>query len=343
MPANLSPEYKDAQEAYRKARDPAERLACLHEMLRTIPRHKGTEHLQADIKTRIKELSEELGEHKKAGGRGPAVVVRPEGAGQAALLGPPNAGKSSLHARLTGSHAAVGPYPFATKLPLPGMLPYQDIHFQLVDLPPLTADYVEPWLGNTLETADAVLLVLDLGDPDCVDQVTAMRRRLEEKRITLLDGAKPDLPGPAAAGHSEEEIADPFRLHLPAALLANKGERLAEPEAELATFCQLACLRCPALIVSAETGLGLEGVGRLLFDLLGVVRVYTKVPGHPAEKERPFTLRSPATARDVARLVHRGRAEELKFARLWGSAEFDGQQVSPDHPVRDGDVVELHW
>ena len=83
MPTNVTPEYKKAEEAYRAAREPKDRLACLKEMLRTIPKHKGTEHLQADIKTRIKELTEELAGPKKGGARtGPAHTVRPEGAAQ---------------------------------------------------------------------------------------------------------------------------------------------------------------------------------------------------------------------------------------------------------------------
>ena len=118
MPANLSPEYKAAESSLRKARDPKERLEWLREMLRTIPKHKGTEHLQADIKARIKDLAEEFERARKGGGHGgPALVIRPEGAAQLALLGPPNSGKSSLHARLTGSNAHVAPYPFTTQHP----------------------------------------------------------------------------------------------------------------------------------------------------------------------------------------------------------------------------------
>src|SRR5512137_974809 len=160
MPANLSPEYKVAEAAYRKARDPRERLAHLREMLRVIPKHKGTEHLQADIKARIKDLSGELEGARKGGGHGgPALVIRPEGAAQIALIGPPNAGKSALHDRLTGSGAAVAPYPFTTQFPQPGMLPYEDIAFQLLDLPPIAAEHPVPWIGSALQTADAALLV----------------------------------------------------------------------------------------------------------------------------------------------------------------------------------------
>src|SRR6266566_3190446 len=135
VPANLSPEYKAAEAAFRKSRDPRERLEWLREMLRTIPKHKGTERLQADIKARIKDLAEELEGARKGGGHGgPPLVIRPEGAAQIALLGPPNAGKSSLHARLTGSGAHVAPYPFTTQYPEPGMIPHENISLQLVDL-----------------------------------------------------------------------------------------------------------------------------------------------------------------------------------------------------------------
>jgi len=344
MPANLSPEYKEAQEAFRRARESTEKLDCLRVMLRTIPKHKGTEHLQAEIKTRMKELTEELQGPKRGGARGgPDFTVRPEGAAQAVLLGPPNSGKSSLHGRLTGSHAVVGPYPFSTKLPLPGMLFHEDVQFQLVDLPPVTDDYMEPWVGATLQGADAALVVLDLSDPGCLEQFQAIRRRLGERRVTLVEGV--GVPAPGGRGVSPDEgAADPFHVRLPAVLVANKADLLPDPEGELQTFRDLAGVRFPSMAVSAETGRSMAAIGPLLFDVLGVVRVYSKVPGHPPDTGRPFTVRRGETVRDVARLVHRGRAGELKFARVWGpSAEFEGQQVSGDHPVRDRDIVELHW
>ena len=178
MPANLTPEYRAAEAAFRKARDLAERLESLREMLRVIPKHKGTDHLQGDIKRRIKELSEELERPKKGGARGgPSLVVRPEGAAQIALIGPPNAGKSSLHARLTGSGAHAAAYPFTTQYPEPGMMPHEDIHFQLVDLPAVCPEHPIPWLASALQTADASLLVMALDDPACLEQVEALRTR----------------------------------------------------------------------------------------------------------------------------------------------------------------------
>ena len=344
MPANLSPEYKDAQEKFRRAREPQEKLECLREMLRTIPKHKGTEHLQAEIKTRVKELTDELGGPKKGAVRGgPDLTVRHEGAAQVTLVGPPNCGKSSLHARLTGSHAVVGPYPFSTKHPLPGMLLQEDVQFQLVDLPPVSGDYFEPWMSGTLHNADAVAIVVDLSDPGCVEQLDAIERRLAEKKVSLVP--RLGAPPPAALGEDVDEASlDPFRARLPTLLLANKADLFDDPEAELAVFREIAPDPFASLAVSAETGAGLAAVGPALFSLLGIVRVYSKVPGHPPDLGRPFALRGGGNVRDVAQQVHRGMAAELKFARVWGpSAEFEGQQVSAAHVVKDRDVVELHW
>jgi ribosome-interacting GTPase 1 len=340
MPANLTPEYKAAQDALRKARDPRERLACLREMLRVMPKHKGTDHLQGDIKRRIKELSEELERPKKGGVRGgPALVIQREGAAQVALLGPPNTGKSLLHARLTGSAAHAGPYPFTTQYPEPGMMPYEDIHFQLVDLPAVAPEHPVPWLANALETADACLLVVDLGDPACMESVEALHAVLRDKRVTLTDRWQPEAESDTEKTDAHE---DPLALRLPAALLANKADLLAAAETELRAFLELTGLGYRAVIVSATTGQGLSEIGPLLFRQLGIVRVYTKAPGRPPSRDRPFTIRLGQTVDAIARLVHRDLAHSLKYARVWGVSGFDGQHVGRDHRLADGDVVELH-
>jgi hypothetical protein len=261
-------------------------------------------------------------------------VIRPEGAAQVALLGPPNAGKSELHQRLTGSHAHVAPYPFTTQFPEPGMLPFEDVRFQLVDLPAIAPEHPVPWLGTTLQAADAALLVVDVREPSVVEQVEVLRSMLASLRVTLL-------------GDGERAATDDtFAIALPTLVLANKAEGLADPQAELQALSEMAGevagLRLPAIAVSAETGLGLGRIAPWLFERLEVVRVYTKVPGHGADRSRPFTLRRGQTVADVARLVHRDLVRTLRHARLWGQSGFDGQQVGPEHHVADGDVVELH-
>ena len=332
MPTNVTPEYKAAEAEYRQARTPDERLRCLREMLRTLPKHKGTEHLQADLKTRIKELTETLAGPRKGGARtGPPTVVHADGAAQVALLGPPNTGKSSLHARLSGSHAEVGLYPFTTQYPQPGMLPFEDIAFQLVDLPPVSAQHLLPWLSNTLQPADACLLIVDLAEPAGVEQVGELHQLLDGIRVTLTPSWEP--PG---------EDEDPFAVWLPTLLVANKADLSVDPDEDLATFRELTGYAYPAVSVSAVTGAGTDHIGPFLFGRLGVVRVYTKIPGQPPDLTRPFTVRKGQTVGDVAALVHKEIAAELRYARLWGRGTFNGQQVGRDHPVEDGDVVELH-
>jgi ribosome-interacting GTPase 1 len=334
VPANLTPEYKAAEAEFRKARDPEDRLRWLREMLRTVPKHKGTEHLRADIKTRVKQLSEEVAGPAKGGARtGPHTSVHREGAAQVVLLGPPNSGKSTLHARLTGSHAAAGPYPFTTQFPLPGMLPFEDVAFQLVDLPPVAARHPVPWLAATVGTADASLLVVDLGEPGCVEQVVELRQSLTERRITLSESwARPVV---------DQDPDDPFAVSLPVLLTAAKSDQVPRLDEQLAVFRELIDLDCPAMTVSAISGEGLDSIGPFLCGQLGVVRVYTKLPGRPADHRRPFTLRRGQTVHDVAVLIHKELAETLTFARLWRSG-VEGRQVGRDHPLEDRDVVELH-
>jgi len=355
MPTNVTPEYKKAEQAFRAAREPRERLEWLKEMLRTIPKHKGTEHVQADIKTRIKQLTKQLVGPKKRGGRGaPSYSLRPAGAAQIALLGAPNAGKSSLHARLTGSHAEIGPSPFTTQIPAPGMLPYEDIHFQLVDLPPISAEFMEPWFPNAVERADAALLIVDVSDAACVEHAQMIRRRLADRKIALSEQwpGFDDVARQAAAddsdsddeGASEAEddaMEDPFRIELPTLLVANKSDLDPGPE-EVKVLEELLGVQFPALATSVTTGQGLGRIGPLLFEGLQIVRVYTKAPNRPPEGDRPFTVHRGQTVLDVARMVHRDIAAKLRFARIWGSGAFEGQQVGPDHRVADGDIVELH-
>ncbi len=341
MPTNVTPEYKKAEEAYREAREPRERLDCLKEMLRTIPKHKGTEHLQADIKSRIKQLTEDLTGPKKGGTRsGPSYAVRRDGAAQIAIIGPPNSGKSALHQSLTNSRTEVGAWPFTTQLPVPGMLPFEDVQIQLVDLPPLAPEFTVSWYTTPLQTADGAMLVLDLAEPACAEQVQYVLGWLKERKIYLTPAWPGMAPGPVAQSVKEDDL-DPFRIVLPTLLIASKYDLDPEP-GEVEALQELVEISFPHLSTSVETGRGLQAIGDFLFRGLQIVRVHTKVPGRPPDSDRPFTFFKGATVLDVARLVHKDIAESLRFARIWGASVYDGQQVGPEHMVDDQDVVELH-
>jgi hypothetical protein len=329
MPANLTPQYKQAEQRYREATGHEEKLAALREMMALLPKHKGTEKLQADLRHRLAKLEEEGERGKKGGGRrfDPGHVPR-EGAGQWVLLGPPNAGKSALLKTLTRAHPEVAPYPFTTRVPLPGMMPFEDVQVQIVDTPALTPAHHEPYLANLVHGADGVVLVLDVTADDVADGARTSMALLERARVWPATRALP----PEAA-----------MLLVPRPVLVAGNKCDLDPDGSFAVLAREAAgTDLPFFSVSAEHGTGLEELRPVLFARLKRIRIYAKEPGKKPDLERPFVLPIGATIHDLARAVHKEVAERLKFARIWGAARFEGQQVDRDHVLADRDVVELH-
>jgi ribosome-interacting GTPase 1 len=329
MPANLPPQYSKAEEEYRRATTPADRLEKLRELFRLLPKHKGTEKLQAELKQKISRVKDELeGAKASAKKTGPSHRVPREGAGQVVLVGGPNAGKSAILASLTNAKPEVAAYPFTTRAPYPGIMAWEDARIQLVDLPPITPDFLEPWVPSLIRSADAALLVVDLADDDAADATEAALARLEAVHTELV-GALPF------------DVEDEAIQHVKTLLVATK---LDAPGAEdrLDVVREWFGPRFPIASVSAQTGVGLDALRRMAYDLLGVIRIYTKVPGKPPDKTRPFTVPIGSTVIDVAREVHRDFEHSLKFARIWGEGVFEGQSVKRDHELHDGDILELH-
>ncbi len=330
MPANLPPQYSKAEDEFRAASTPAERLEKVREMFRLLPKHKGTEKLQAELKQKISRFRDEV-EGAASGAKKRSTVshrVQSDGAGQVVLVGAPNVGKSSLLAASTKAEPKIAAYPFTTREPQPGMANWLDVSYQLVDLPPISADVMEPWLPSIVSASDAALLVVDLSEDDCVDAAEAVIRRLAEAHVELVSV----IP----AGNDDE------RTHfIKAAVVANKSD-LPDAIERYALVSEWFSERFPVVSVSAAARRGLDELTRTAYDLLGVIRVYTKTPGKPLEKVKPFTLESGSTVADLARSVHQQLEQSLKFARIWGSGVFEGQSVKRDHVLSDADVVELH-
>jgi ribosome-interacting GTPase 1 len=329
MPANLPPEYFRIEATLREARTPQDKIEVCEKLLAVIPRHKGTEKLVALYKSKIAKFREEAQTKPSTARRGPLGRVEASGAGQVVVAGPPNAGKSSLIKTLTGAEIEVADYPFTTRVPSPFMMPFENVKVQLVDTPPVTSEFMEPWFPEMLKTSDAVLLVADLGDPDAASLLDGIVARLGEKKVEF-----------AAAGAEIPPERGPFLKRT--LLAANKADL--DPEGR--AFGDLDVLMggpFERLAVSSLTGYHLHELKRRIFGLLHVVRAHSKAPGKKAELDSPFALRKGSTVLDMARAVHKDFAEKLDFARVWSQdGTIGGLRVNRDYVLKDEDIVELH-
>lgn len=326
MPANLTPDYLRAEEDYKRAKTPQEQLEALKQMMATLPKHKGTEKLQADIKRRISAVREEMQKGDKKKGFG--IKVDAEGAGQVTFAGPPNCGKSQLVATLTNTHLEVAPYPFTTRAPHPAMMHYDDIQIQLVDLPPISKQHMEFWVPSIIRTSDIALVVCNLSSNHVLGEI--------EETLTLLSEAKLKLVPYKTRKDPWASVIEKRIL-----LVGNKTD-LPQAKENWQVVREHYSQKFPAVAVSAQTGGNLQNLRFAIFSSLEIVRIYSKPPGKEAEMSRPYTLDKGSSLHDFATAVHRDFAEKLKFARLWGHGKFEGQRVNRDYILQDRDVIELH-
>jgi len=330
MAVNLTPQYFEADEAYKKAKTPEERLECLRKMWILVPKHKASEKLQAELKTKLSvardDVEKEAAKPKKGGATGITRIPR-QGAGQILLLGAPNVGKSRILTRLTRATPEVAPYPFTTREPSAGMMDWKDVRVQLIDTPPITVDMLDPVVSSMSRSCDAVALVIDLADDDLIGATEAVLERLQAVKTRLV-------------GEFPEEIDDPGIEYVKTMILANKSEA-EDADIRLDLAKEAFGARFPFHLLDAESGKEIETIRDVLYQALGVIRVYTKRQGKPPDMENPYTLPRGSSITELARAIHRDMADTLKSAKLWGNGVSDGQLVPRDHELHDGDIAEL--
>jgi len=326
MPTNLPPDYFEAEKRFREAQTPGDKVLCLEEMISTVPKHKGTDKLRADLRRQLSKLKDEAKTLKKHTGHQTSFYVEKEGAGQAVVIGPTNVGKSALVAALTHAEPEVSSAPYTTWKPLPGMMHVEDIQIQLVDTPPLDREFVEPGLFDLIRRADLVLLTVDL-QTDPLLQLEETLLLLEEHRISSPD-------------RRDRYASQDRMVFIPLLILANKcdDENLTEV---YDLFCALLGEECPMIPISAATRWNFDVLKKQVYQALEIIRVYAKPPGKDPDMERPFVLKRGSTVAELARKVHRDFYDKLKSARVWGSSAFEGQMVQRDYELKDGDIVEL--
>jgi hypothetical protein len=314
MPANLPPQYFEAEKKFRLAKNASDKIAALEEMLAIMPKHKGTDHLRADLRRKIAKLTQVS--EKKAATQRASMLIEKEGAAQVVVIGLPNTGKSRLVSTVTNASPAVAEYPFTTHTATPGMMVFENIQIQLIDTPPLTEQSVGWWLPHMLRRADALLILVDLSDAP-LSQLEVVFAELENRKIAvggsevkaLIVGNKLDL---ANAGENYSALKNKYQGQL------------------------------PIIAVSAREGVGLEELKGAIYRVLDIIRVYTKTPGQRPDLTDPIILEQGSTVADAAASVHKDFAAKLRYARLWGSGKHEGIMAKRNHVLQDGDIIELH-
>ena len=326
MPTNLPPEYFEVDKRYRAATSIEQKVECLQELLGTIPKHKGTDKLRADLRRRLSKLKVASQARRGVSRRDSAFRIDKQDAGQVIVVGPANVGKSALVATLTSASPEVADQPHTTWTPTPGMMPMEDIRIQLIDTPSLDREYVEPELVNLIRRSDLILLVVDL-------QTYPIQQL--EYTIAFLDEH-----GIAPRRLKDRQTGERLTTFIPLLVVVNKSDD-EDWDEDFEVLQELLEDDWPLLPVSATTGRNLERLKQEVFEQLEIIRVYTKPPGKEPDLGAPFILKRGSTMEEFAGKVHQDFFKNLKSARVWGSAAFEGQMVGRDHILRDGDVVEL--
>lgn len=329
MAVNATPQYKKAEEEYRRAQTVQEQIECLEKMLVLLPKHKASEKVQSDLKTRLKEARAELAAEKAAPKKfGKSYRFPRQGAGQIVVLGGPNAGKSRLLAELTSAKPEVAPYPFTTREPQPGMMPWEDVFVQLIDTPPITDTHFETYLANIVRTADAALVCFDGSSDDAPDHTAEVIRQIEERKTVLA----------RESGFVEDDLT---QIRVKTLLVPTRADDSGFAD-RLAFFEEMFPGRFDSQPVEFDRPELVAALRDRIYKMLGMIRVYTKAPGKPAERKAPFTIHAGGTVEDLAEKIHKDLAAKLTHARIWGSGVHDGQSVGREHLLADKDLVELH-
>jgi len=327
MPANLTPQYLEAEAKFKQAKSIPEKIKALEVMMAVIPKHKGTEKIRGQLKSRMAKLKEELQRRPTIGRAEQAFNIKREGIAQVILFGLPNSGKSTLFSKVTNAFSEVADYPFTTQKPIPGMMRFENLQIQLVDTPPIQLDHYEPGFSNLIRNSDALLLLIDLTD-DPVFQTEVLLEELERMKIKIV--------GKGTVPSVEEGWA--FKKAL---FLGNKCDAKNAMDGYRAFEKQFG-EGFPILPISAREGMNFEEIKKEIYQLLDIIRIYTKVPGKEPDLTEPVVLKKGSTVEDVALSVHKDFVAKFRYAKIWGSGKFDGQMVKRDYQVSEGDVIELH-
>lgn len=330
MPANLPPQYYELERQFNKETDIREKLRLAKELLAMMPKHKGTDKLQAEMKAKISKFTEQIESGAKKHGThhiDPFTHIEKEGAAQIIMVGPPNSGKSSILASCTHAQPLIADYPYTTHEPLAGMMMFETVPLQLIDTPPISDQQFPPFMPNLIRQADIVVLIADLCDQSSPANLELICALLKEKNINLTSGKLP--------GDSDHRF-----MYKKTLIAANKSDE-SDSDNVLSTLKQ----KFPGFMIvpiSVYDDESLYEFRKAIFIALDVIRVYTKRIGHEPEYRDPIILAPGSTVADAALVLHKDFAYKLQYAKIWGKGKFEGQRVKNSFVLADEDIIEFH-
>ncbi len=325
MPANLPPNYYAAEKRLRQESDPEAKVKILKEMLAIMPKHKGTDHLQGEIKKKISKFSS-LSQKKSATKQTVSLDNIPrEGVGQVSLVGLPNSGKSSIINHFTNAKSSVADYPFSTFKPVQGMMQYEDINIQLIDLPPISLEYDEQYVYNIIRLSDLVIVLIDLSVDNSEADYKLINNLLNKHNVFLKKN-----------GDRRPQGVEAYKTSLIAGTKCEKGNFSPDDVDKIIDE------NLPSICLSLKDGIGIKQFKEMVFNRLKIIRIYTKTPGQKKDIGKPYILLKGANVYDAAEAIHKELAVNMKYARIWGSDKYDGQRVEREYILNDSDIIEIH-
>ncbi len=299
---NQSPFYKIAEAKFLSAKTNEEKIEALKEMIKECPKHKSSENMLANLKTRLKKLLEQQEKSKKSGKSSKIGIKKLDM--QAVIVGKAKSGKSSLLSVLTNAKPkiAIPETKFATTGPVIGMMDFASTSIQLIEIPAIESEFYDKGL---VHNADSVLIL-----------------------IANIDELK--------------EIEEKIKTSGKKLIVFNKSDLLSETEKrKLEATLKSKYKNYDFVIISCETRENLPELKEKIFKSFNKIRIYTKEPGKQ-KSQNPIILEPETTVKEVAEKILKGFSEKVRETKIWGpSSKFPGQIIGLNHKLKDLDVVEF--
>ena len=380
MPTNVTAEYGAAELEYQKARTPSEKIKALERMLAEVPKHKGTEKLQQEIKTKMAKFREQLRKEAEKKKGGYSLAIKKEGAAQVILVGPPNTGKSLLLSKITNAHPEIADYDFTTTKPEVGIMDFETVKVQVVEIPAVVKDMSfkgkGPQFFSIVRNADLVVIVTDImSDLDLLfDEFEKADIKLNEKKpgikIKKLGTGGIEFIGQNMIKANMSEVKKVLRDANIANAIIEVSETSTLKDFKNAIKESLAFISAFIVLtkgdldgsknaveelkkkypnfeiipISLVKDVNIELLKKTIWEKLNMIRIYTKEPSKKVKKGDPVCLKKyKRTVKDLALNVHKDFVKKFEFARVWGkSAKHNAQRIGLEHELEDEDIVELH-